>query len=231
MVKMDNNDLIIKIKNLTKSYKNGNTHLTVIRDVEFKLKKNQIVVITGVSGSGKTTFLNLLGGFDKPDTGSILINGVDITSLNEYEISFIRNKSIGYVFQAFYLIEELTVLENVILPALKMGVKKKEAIKKGLRLLDEVGIYLKKDYFPVEISGGEKQRVAIARAIINEPDVILADEPTGNLDKQNKKKVIDILLKMTNKKCKSLIIATHDEELGQFADIHYNIENKKLNLV
>lgn len=222
---------VIKIENITKSYQNGEDKLVVLEDVNFKLKENQVAVITGVSGSGKTTFLNLLGGFDKPDKGAIFIKDKDITKLNEYDISFIRNKSIGYVFQAFYLIEELTILENIILPALKMGYKKSEAIDRGLQLLNEVGIYSKKNSYPVEISGGEKQRAAIARAIVNNPEVILADEPTGNLDKKNKENVINILLNLTYKKRKSLIIATHDEEFSNITKIHYHIENRKLHLL
>jgi len=219
---------ILELNNVSKFYKNPGSDLCIFKDVDFNVEQGKIYALTGVSGSGKTTFLNLVGGFDNVSSGKILLNNINITDKNEEQLAEIRNKNLGYIFQSFYLIPELNVIENVILPGLKMGIDKKNAIKRGLELLDMVGIRSKEKNTIDQISGGEAQRVAIARAMMNNPELILADEPTGNLDQDNREKVLLMLIEMVKKLNKTIIIATHNKTIADKCDEHYYIEDRNI---
>lgn len=217
---------ILKIENVNKSYFSGHKEVVIFRDLNISFFKNSTYAITGVSGSGKTTFLNLISGFDNIDSGKIIFNEkVEMNKIDEFELAKIRNNYFGYVFQSFYLLPELNVIENIMLPALKKGIKKKEAIVKANKLIKDLGIEDIKFNKVNDISGGEAQRVALARALINDPEIILADEPTGNLDVKNRKIVIDLLFELVKRMEKLLIIVTHDLNIASTCDYKFRIEN------
>ncbi|MCX8058507.1 MAG: ABC transporter ATP-binding protein [Spirochaetes bacterium] len=223
-----NNIPILKIENVDKSYFIFDKEITIFQNLNVSFFNNFTYAITGVSGSGKTTFLNLVSGFDYIDRGKIIFKEkYEINQLDEYALSKLRNENYGYVFQSFYLLPELNIIENIILPALKKGIKKNIAYERALQLMEEVNIsHLKKNKI-TEISGGEAQRIALARALINDPDVILADEPTGNLDVKNRSTIIELLLNIVRKKNKLLIIVTHDLSIAAQCDYKFKIENYK----
>lgn len=209
---------MIKIENLSKVYNdnNENNQVNALRDINLNIKDNECLSITGKSGAGKSTLLNILGVTDIPTTGKILINGVDIVSMTSKERAIYRNSNIGYVFQDFLLEESLTVEENVELPLVISRVGKEERKKRVIELLEAVGLENRINHKPSELSGGEKQRASIARALINNPDILLADEPTGNLDDATGKNIYSLMRKMTSGKV--MIMVTHDKELAYKAD-------------
>ena len=186
---------MIELKDICKSYYGQGIENKVLRHIDFKIEAGEFVMLYGESGSGKTTLLNMIGLLDPCTSGEILLNGENITNLAGDEQARLRNQTFGYVFQSFYLIPELNVTENVCLPAGYAGKKKKEMVRRAGILLQEVGLADKKKFRPSQLSGGEKQRVAIARALMNDPDIILADEPTGNLDSGNSGKIMTLLKK------------------------------------
>lgn len=222
------NDVILKVKNLYKNYTNDTETLEILQDVNFEVTKNRSVSITGESGSGKSTFLHLIGGLDNCNSGEILINNQDITLLDEESLSDFRNTEIGFVFQSHYLIEEFTAVENVMIPGLIKKFNKKKVKTNALDLLDQVGLSERINHHPSQLSGGERQRVAIARALINQPSIILADEPTGNLDSMNADKILDVLFMISNKMQRTLIIVTHSQHIASMTDSHYHLEMKGL---
>lgn len=207
----------IKIKNLEKAYYDGGKKQTVISALDFEINPGEIIVMFGRSGSGKSTLLNLLSGIDTADSGSITIDGIEVTTLKERDRTMFRRKNIGFVFQFFNLIPTLTVLENVMLPV-ELGGQSKSKEEKALELIEKVGLISKRDTFPDRLSGGEQQRVAIARAIIHDPPLVLADEPTGNLDFETGRSVIEVLDKFIRASGKTLLMATHSRELIGMAD-------------
>ncbi len=207
---------ILAADNLSKYYYLGGQKISVLEDINLTIDKGEFVVISGNSGSGKTTLLSLLSGLDLPSSGRIAIAGRDITGLTEDQLAPVRNDLTGFVFQAFYLIPSLNALENVMFPAeLK---KDREARKKAERLLDRVGLLPRRKNFPEQLSGGEQQRVAICRALINEPEIVFADEPTGNLDSENSEGIIRILLDLHHDRRTTLVMATHSQSLAARAD-------------
>lgn len=207
---------MIELKDICKSYYGQGIENKVLRHIDFKIERGEFVMLYGESGSGKTTLLNMIGLLDPCTSGEILLNGENITNLAGDEQARLRNRTFGYVFQSFYLIPELNVTENVCLPAGYAGKKKKEMVRRAGILLQEVGLADKKKFRPSQLSGGEKQRVAIARALMNDPDIILADEPTGNLDSGNSGKIMT-LLKKQHLQGKTIVMVTHDPEMDRYA--------------
>lgn len=207
---------MIELKDICKSYYGQGIENKVLRHIDFKIEAGEFVMLYGESGSGKTTLLNMIGLLDPCTSGEILLNGENITNLAGDEQARLRNQTFGYVFQSFYLIPELNVTENVCLPAGYAGKKKKEMVRRAGILLQEVGLAGKKKFRPSQLSGGEKQRVAIARALMNDPDIILADEPTGNLDSGNSGKIMT-LLKKQHLQGKTIVMVTHDPEMDRYA--------------
>jgi lipoprotein-releasing system ATP-binding protein len=213
-------DLItaIEVKNLTKSYINGTEMLTVLNSVNFTLMKGSSVVIMGKSGCGKSTFLHMIGGLDSADSGTIYAAGHQIDSLKSDKLTQFRKKHIGFIFQMHYLLEDFTALENLIVTSMINGNHKKKAKDNALTVIDDVGLLSKVNNYPGQLSGGERQRIAIARALINDPDIILADEPTGNLDEENSRVIENLLFGLVKKYQKSLVLVTHDPYLSNMAD-------------
>jgi len=207
---------ILTAENLSKHYLLDGRQVTILRDISLTINKGEFVVIAGSSGSGKTTLLSLLSGLDRPSSGRIHLAGCDITDLTEDQLALVRNEMTGFVFQAFHLIPSLNGLENVMFPAeLK---KDANALEKARKLLDKVGLDQRCGNFPEQLSGGEQQRVAICRALINDPEIIFADEPTGNLDSENSEGIIRLLLDLHREKQRTLVIATHSSSLAGRAD-------------
>ncbi|MBX3043509.1 MAG: ABC transporter ATP-binding protein [Candidatus Kapabacteria bacterium] len=213
---------MISAKNITKSFQiKGEEKTVVLQDLNLEVDKGQFVALVGPSGVGKSTLLYLLGTLDKPDCGNILFQSndwnYDITAMNDYELSKLRNKMLGFVFQFNQLLPEFTAIENVMIPAFIAGVGKKTANDKAKFLLDKVGMSHRMTHKPTELSGGEQQRIAIARALINDPEIILADEPTGNLDAANSKAVLDLLGQIMNDYKLTCIVATHSSDVASVA--------------
>ena len=205
---------MIEIKNIHKSFGT----LEVLKGVNLTVKKGEIVSIIGKSGAGKTTLLQIIGTLDKPDSGSVVIDWVDVFALKEKELADFRNKHIGFIFQFHQLLPEFNALENVMMPAMIARLSEKEAEQRAVQLLTELGMAERLTHKPNELSGGEKQRVAAARAMMMSPDVILADEPSGSLDESNKKELHKLLLQMREQYGQTIIIVTHDKELAEISD-------------
>ena len=205
---------MIEVKNIHKSFGT----LEVLKGVDLTVKKGEIVSIIGKSGAGKTTLLQIIGTLDKPDSGSVVIDGVDVFALKEKELADFRNRHIGFIFQFHQLLPEFNALENVMMPAMIARMSEKEAEQRAVQLLTELGMAERLTHKPNELSGGEKQRVAAARAMMMSPDVILADEPSGSLDESNKKELHKLLLQMREQYGQTIIIVTHDKELAEISD-------------
>lgn len=190
----------------------------VLKGIDFSAEGSEVVSIVGASGAGKSTLLQILGSLSTPDRGSVVINGVDIFSLSSDNLSKFRNKEMGFVFQFHHLLPEFTAIENVMMPALIAGVKSSQAKKEAARLLTEMGLDMRMEHKPSQLSGGEQQRVAIARAIINRPSLLFADEPSGNLDSNTKKEIHKLFFDLRDKYGLTVIIVTHDKELAKMSD-------------
>jgi len=209
---------MIRVKNLVKTVETATHRVEILRGVTFDVPAGQVVAVMGPSGSGKSTLLGMLAGLDWPTSGSVSIDGTDITALDEDALAEIRGRRIGFVFQAYQLMPTLTALENVLLPAEMLGGGRNGAPDRARELLAGVGLADRHDHYPAQLSGGEQQRVAIARAFMMEPPVLLADEPTGNLDTANGAHVLDLLLKLNRDRGATLVLVTHDPELAGHAD-------------
>ena len=205
---------MIRVENIEKSYDT----LKVLKGVHLTINKSEITTIVGASGAGKSTLLQIIGTLDKPDTGSVFIDDISLFQLKDKQLSDYRNKNIGFVFQFHHLLPEFTALENVALPALISGLSKKEAFKKGKELLDFLKLSERFEHKPSQLSGGEQQRVAVARALINNPQCILADEPSGNLDSENARKLHQLFFDLRDQFKQTFIIVTHNEELANLSD-------------
>jgi len=206
---------IIELKDVSKIYKLGEIKVNALKDVSLKIKSGEVLSIMGASGSGKSTMLNMIGALDKPTKGKVFVKGKDISKMTENELAVLRGQVIGFVFQFFYLIPNLTGVENVELPM--MFLNKPNRKERAEKLMKMVGLEKRADFFPRQLSGGERQRVAIARALANNPDVILADEPTGNLDSKTGKDIMDLLAKLNKKEKKTVILITHDSKVAKYA--------------
>ncbi|ATV05565.1 ABC transporter ATP-binding protein [Fusobacterium vincentii] len=209
--------MIITVDNINKTYKNGSLELQVLKNISFKVDKGEFLAIMGSSGSGKSTMMNILGCLDNQYEGRYILDGIDISKSTENELSEIRNKKIGFIFQSFNLLPRLTALENVELPLVYSSIPKEERHKRANELLEMVGLKDRTHHRPNELSGGQRQRVAIARALVNDPSIILADEPTGNLDSKSEGEIIEILQKL-NKMGKTIVIVTHEPSIGEIAE-------------
>ena len=209
--------MIITVDNINKTYKNGSLELQVLKNISFKVDKGEFLAIMGSSGSGKSTMMNILGCLDNQYEGKYILDGIDISKSTENELSEIRNKKIGFIFQSFNLLPRLTALENVELPLVYSSIPKEERHKRANELLEMVGLKDRTHHRPNELSGGQRQRVAIARALVNNPSIILADEPTGNLDSKSEGEIIEILQKL-NKMGKTIVIVTHEPSIGKIAE-------------
>ncbi len=206
----------LKLKNVHKEYKMGDSLVKALDGIDLEIKKGDFIAIVGPSGSGKSTMMNMVGALDIASEGNIYLGEVDIEHLEESELAQIRGRRIGFVFQTFNLVPTLTALENVALPMMFQEIGKTEREERALELLEKVGLGDRANHLPNELSGGQRQRVAIARALANDPDIILADEPTGNLDSKTGKEVLDMFVRL-NKEGKTIIMVTHDMELAKKA--------------
>jgi len=225
---MNNSNNIIQITGLEKTYMTDSENLTILKDLELTVKEGTKVVIVGESGSGKSTLLNMIGGIDSITSGTVLSGNWNVGKLNEDEIAEYRSSFLGLIFQFHYLLKDFTALENVYMPAYIAGVPKKQAMERAEQLLNDVGVSGRMNHLPSQLSGGERQRVAVARSLINDPSLILADEPTGNLDPANAVMIGDLLFSMVEKYKKTLLLVTHDLQLAEKGDICYKIVNGKL---
>ena len=223
---------IVEVRDLRKEYGKKDNKTIALNGISLDIQKGEFVAIVGKSGSGKTSLLNILGLLDEPTDGEIYIGGEKIHYRDEKAKTVIRNKKIGFVFQFHYLLNEFTALENVMMPALiNKSMNKNEIKKKAKELLALVGLAKRVKHKPMELSGGEKQRVAIARAMINDPDIILADEPTGNLDTETSNLINELFMKINRERNQSIIIVTHSLELANLATYKYKIENGEFNMI
>ncbi len=228
MTDSNEKDLIVRIEGLEKTYKSSGESLTILKNLDMKVSRGTKCVIVGKSGSGKSTLLNIIGGLDTASSGRVEIDGEVISSLREEELTDYRQKFLGLIFQFHYLLKDFTALENVFLPSYMAGVSKKEAMEKARSLLNDVGLSDRMDHLPSALSGGERQRVAVARSLINDPELILADEPTGNLDPSNAAVIGDLLFSMADKYRKTLILVTHDMNLAAKGDLRLFLKNGAL---
>ena len=216
---------MIEIEGITKSF----GQLQVLKGIDLNIDKGEVVSIVGPSGAGKTTLLQIIGTLDRADSGRVIINGTDVSRMKEKELSAFRNKEIGFVFQFHQLLPEFTALENVTIPALIKGVSAAEAKKKSMEMLDFLGLSARASHKPAELSGGEKQRVAVARALINNPSVVLADEPSGSLDTKNKEELHNLFFELRDKLGQTFVIVTHDEGLASQTDRTIHMLDGRIN--
>ena len=205
---------MIEVRNIKKSFGS----LEVLKGIDLNIERGKVVSIVGPSGAGKTTLLQIMGTLDKPDSGSVIIDGVDVMKLGDAKRSVFRNKHMGFVFQFHQLLPEFTALENVMMPALIGGTSKREAKKRAEELLAFMGLSDRASHKPNELSGGEKQRIAVARALVNKPDVVFADEPSGSLDTQNKEELHRLFFDLRDQIGQTFVIVTHDEQLADLTD-------------
>lgn len=212
---------MINLTNITKSFGS----LQVLKGIDLHIGKGEVVSIVGPSGAGKTTLLQIIGTLDTPDTGSVIIDGIDVTRLKDKEMAKFRNQHLGFVFQFHQLLPEFTALENVMIPALIGGKSKKQIADRAKELLDFLGLDDRTNHKPAELSGGEKQRVAVARALVNNPSIILADEPSGSLDSKNKEELHQLFFDLRDKYKQTFVIVTHDETLSQTTDRTIHIKD------
>lgn len=207
---------LIEVKHAIKTYATGDSSFNALNDVSLSIEKGEFVAIMGASGSGKSTFMNMLGTLDKPNSGSYHLDGIDVLSLDSENLSEIRNIKLGFVFQGFNLISRTTAIENVELPMIYKGVDEETRIKKAKEALKIVGLEKREDHMPNQMSGGQQQRVAIARAIVNDAPIILADEPTGNLDTKTSIEVMNFFCELNEKHGKTIVLVTHEPDIAEF---------------
>ncbi|MDA3854087.1 MAG: ABC transporter ATP-binding protein [Bacteroidales bacterium] len=207
---------LITIDKITKMYQVGTQEVHALRGVSLTIEKGEYVSIMGTSGSGKSTLMNMIGGLDTPSTGTYILNGNNVNELNDDSLAAIRNSEIGFVFQTFNLLQRSSALDNVILPLIYAGVQKKERIQRASQMLEDVGLGDRMNHKPTEMSGGQRQRVAVARALVNNPSLLLADEPTGNLDSRISEDVMQLFAEI-HRKGNTLIVVTHEEEIAKHA--------------
>jgi len=219
-------EIILQAKNIDKSFSNGKTKLSVLKNFSLDVEVGQIITIMGQSGSGKTTALNILGTLDQADAGELSINGKQVHDMNETELSTIRNRDIGFVFQFHHLLPEFSAIENILMPTWINGVDDRR--DRALDLIEKMGLSERKDHFPSQLSGGERSRVAVARALMNKPKLVLADEPTGNLDEKNANKLIDLLGKINKDFHQAIVLTTHNPKIARIGHKQFFLENGSL---
>lgn len=223
-------ETILTAEEIHKSFKtNQKTTVEVLKGITLNIIKNKITVIVGASGAGKSTLLHILSGLDRPDKGSVFFENSDIFKLSDDRLAAFRNKNIGFVFQFHHLLPEFSAMENIAIPMLINNVSQKKAFDKSKELLERIGLIDRSDHKPAELSGGEQQRIAVARSLINNPEIIFADEPTGNLDSINSNSVHQMFINLRDNYDKTFVIVTHNPELVKLSDIVYEIKDGKLN--
>ena len=223
-------EVIIKADQIYKTYSNGRRELEVLSGIDLTVNSGNIITIMGQSGAGKSTLLNILGTLDKPDSGILEINNIKIETLLEDELAELRNRHIGFVFQFHHLLPEFTALENILLPAWIKN-DQQNPIDRGLELLETVGLTERKDHLPSELSGGERLRTAVVRALINRPRILLADEPTGNLDMDNARKLIDLLVQFNRDFSQSIVLTTHNPNVAEIGHFKYELCAGQLRII
>ncbi|MBT8387452.1 MAG: ABC transporter ATP-binding protein [Ignavibacteria bacterium] len=222
---------MLEAKNISKSYRNGEKNLPVLTNLNIGINKKETITIMGPSGSGKSTLLHILGTLDKPDSGELIINKTDVKKLKEEKLAQLRSKEIGFIFQFHHLLPEFTAFENVLIPAQIIG-NSNEKRERAEELFDYIGLVDRKEHYPSQLSGGERLRVAVMRALINNPSIVFADEPTGNLDAENADRLLQLFNKISNDFDQSLIITTHNKEVAALGEKQLILENGNLkNLV
>ena len=219
---------IIKLKNLKKIYRMGDEKIAAVNDISLNFEKQSITCLLGKSGSGKSTLLNLISGLEKPTKGEIIIHGLHVERMNENQLAKFRQQYIGFVFQSYNLLGNLTALENVTLPLIFKNVKKKERTERAMEMLKAVGLEERAYHKPSQLSGGQQQRVSIARAFVNNPEIVFADEPTGNLDTKTTYQMMDLMMGLCQKNKQTLIIVTHDIEISAYAQRIVHISDGKI---
>jgi putative ABC transport system ATP-binding protein len=212
------NENVVRVRGVTRTYEVGGQQVHALRGVDIDIKRGEYISIMGPSGSGKSTLFNMVGGLDKPTTGTVFIDEVDIAQLDAFELAWMRCRKIGYIFQSYNLIPVMTALENITLPMIFAGADLDEQMEKGRKLLEAVGIAHRMHNKPMQLSGGQQQRVAIARALANDPAIILADEPTGNLDQKTGHEIIELLKRLNRESGVTIITATHDDKMLNVSD-------------
>lgn len=218
----------VVVQSITKTYRRGRRQITALEDVSFDMSQGELALFVGPSGSGKTTLLNLIAALDRPDRGKVIVGGSEITSLSRTAAARYRNERVGFIFQSYNLLPQLTALENVLLPMLP---KRRLDRRRAVELLDAVGLNDRSNHRPAELSGGEQQRVAIARALANDPTIILADEPTGNLDEDNARNVAELLSRACRERGKTLILVTHDRQMIRPVDRVFDMRDGSLTMI
>lgn len=207
---------VIEVHNLIKTYQTGDTSFNALNNVSLIVKKGEFVAIMGASGSGKSTFMNQIGCLDKPTSGKYFLDGIDVSTMSSDELAVIRNRKLGFVFQGFNLISRTTALDNVQLPMIYAGIKESERIERARAALKTVGLEKRENHLPNQMSGGQQQRVAIARAIVNDAPIILADEPTGNLDTKTSIEVMEFFVNLNEKHGKTIVLVTHEPDIAEY---------------
>ena len=219
---------LIEIKNVSKSFGNSDNKANVLKNISLSKQNGEFIALMGASGSGKSTLLYLLGGLDKPDDGEICIDGKDILKMKDRELSVLRRRNIGFVFQFFNLVQNLSVEDNILLPLTMDGRKIKDYKDKLTEILEITGISAKRNSFPPQLSGGQQQRTAVARAVIMEPDIILAEEPTGNLDSKSGREIMELFSKINKEKGITILMVTHSQECAEYADRIINLTDGEI---
>ena len=220
--------MLLDAENIFKKFRSGDGHLEVLKGACLDLEPKSLAILSGPSGSGKSTLLYILGGLERPDDGSVMFKGESIWDYSPDRLDGFRNRDIGFVFQMHYLMPDFTALENVMIPAMIKKLPHKQALERARLLLSELSIYERKDHYPNQLSGGEQQRTAIARALINSPELVLADEPTGNLDRENADSLLKLFHKLVETTGVSVLIATHDEKVSEMGHVMFRLIKGKI---
>lgn len=219
---------MLSIENITRRFSEGDSLLTVLENLNFTIQPGTRAALMGASGSGKTTLLQIIGGLDQPSEGSVKIKGIEIGKMNQKDLAKFRSEQLGFIFQFHHLMSDFTAIENVYIPGLIAGKPKSECIDRAMELLREVGVDHRSKHHPGELSGGERQRVALARALFNKPALILADEPTGNLDRENRQHFLDLVARLNRETGQTFLIATHDEDVAAAMDYRLILNDKQI---
>ncbi len=224
-------ETIIEVKQLCKTYLSGQHRLTVLDHIDLEIQRGDFISLMGPSGAGKSTFLNIIGTMDAADSGDVIIAGENVSRLPQHQLAMFRQKHIGFVFQFHYLLPEFTIEENVAMPLMIGGSRRAEALKRAREFLDYLGIAERGHHYPAQISGGEKQRAVVGRALIKNPDILLADEPTGNLDKKSGERMLNLFKKIHKDLNQTFFLVTHNEDIAAIADRNYLLDNGRLSKI